>query len=108
MTRLCHHDVLQLICGGDPQQVIKPFSSRVAQYGGTVAGCTPTTPGTVSAASVGAASDSSGPGPENFQAPDSATCCSSALLAIGKHCLARSMHVCHLCRVCCKRCTRLT
>ncbi|CAL5228479.1 g11621 [Coccomyxa viridis] len=59
------------------QQVIKPFSSRIAQYGQTVAGCTPTTPGTVSAASIGAASDSTGPGPENFQAPDSATCCSN-------------------------------
>ena len=47
-----------------------------------MAGCTPQTPGTVSAASIGSTSDSNGPGPNSFEAPDSATCCSSASLLI--------------------------
>ncbi|CAL8466100.1 g5636 [Coccomyxa elongata] len=55
------------------QQVVKPFSARVAQRGKTVAGCTPSQ-GTVSAASIGGGS-SGGPGPDFFTAPDSATCC---------------------------------
>ena len=85
---------------GDVQQIIKPFSGSVAQYGQTVGGCTPTAPGTVSAASVGAASDSSGPGPETFEAPDSATCCSSAQPALDcQQCI--HLHEYALCQLCC-------
>ena len=53
---------------GAMQQVVKPFSGRVAQKGKTVAGCTPS-------------QGSSGPGPDFFTAPDSATCCASAPLS---------------------------
>lgn len=62
----------------DLQQIIKPFSGRVAQIGQPVAGCSPSV-GTVSAASISPASDSKGPGPSAFEAPDSDTCCSSVL-----------------------------
>ena len=55
------------------QTVIKPFSQRVAVLGSTVAACSPAA-GTVSAASIA----NTGPGPEAFAAPDSATCCASA------------------------------
>jgi hypothetical protein len=83
MQRMCQiwsHTVqlLNLFIGA-MQQVVKPFSGRVALKGKTVAGCTPSQ-GTVSAASIGDAS-SSGPGPDFFTAPDSATCCASAPLS---------------------------